>query len=233
MRWRYAYPQAEFPYADLVSENARRGRTVGEYELLDTGAFADGRYWDIDRRLREGGARRSLPPHDDPQRGPRATPSIDVLPTLWFRNRWSWDPGATKPKIGEDGRRAGGRSRRPGPDRARGRRQPRAAVLRQREQHASPVGRRRAAVSEGRDQRPRRRRRGDRQSRPAPAPRRRCATSSRWTAGESAEIRLRLAPERARRRRLVVGRAARPRAHEADDFYASLAPGRDPRRARW
>ena len=47
MRWRYAYPQAVFPYADLVSENARRGRTVGEYELLDTGAFAGGRYWDI------------------------------------------------------------------------------------------------------------------------------------------------------------------------------------------
>ncbi|MGZ4197623.1 MAG: hypothetical protein ACXVUE_09140 [Solirubrobacteraceae bacterium] len=47
MRWRYAYPQAEFPYGDLLAENARRDRTVGEYELLDTGAFADGRYWDV------------------------------------------------------------------------------------------------------------------------------------------------------------------------------------------
>ena len=165
MRWRYAYPQAEFPYDDLVAENARRGRTVGEYELLDTGAFADGRYWDVTVDYAKAAPDDLCIRMTIRNAGPERA-SIDVLPTLWFRNRWSWDPGATKPKIGETDGALVGRSRRPGPDRACGRRQPRAAVLRQREQHASPVGRRRAAVSQGRDQRSRRRRRGDRQSGP-------------------------------------------------------------------
>src|SRR3954466_10638035 len=48
MRWRYAYPQGEFPYEDLLQENRRRGREGFEYELLDTGAFDDDRYWDIE-----------------------------------------------------------------------------------------------------------------------------------------------------------------------------------------
>src|SRR6476469_7806434 len=100
MRWRYAYPQAEFPYADLVSENARRGRTVGEYELLDTGAFAEGRYWDITvdyaKAAPDDLCIRMMIRNAGPERA-----SIDVLPTLWFRNRWSWDAGATKPEIGE------------------------------------------------------------------------------------------------------------------------------------
>ena len=100
MRWRYAYPQAEFPYADLVSENAQRGRTVGEYELLDTGAFADARYWDITvdyaKAVPDDLCIRMTIRNAGPERA-----SIDVLPTLWFRNRWSWDPGAIKPKIGE------------------------------------------------------------------------------------------------------------------------------------
>src|SRR5436305_7535700 len=47
MRWRYAYPQSEFPYGDLVAENGRRDRLAGEYELLDTGAFGSGRYGDV------------------------------------------------------------------------------------------------------------------------------------------------------------------------------------------
>jgi len=100
MRWRYAYPQAEFPYADLVAENARRGRTVGEYELLDTGAFAEARYWDIivdyAKAAPDDVCIRMTIRNAGPDRA-----SIDVLPTLWFRNRWSWDSGATKPEIGE------------------------------------------------------------------------------------------------------------------------------------
>src|SRR6201985_2161056 len=100
MRWRYAYPQAEFPYADLVSENARRGRTVGEYELLDTGAFADGRYWDITVDYAKAAPDDLCIRMTIRNAGPEQA-SIDVLPTLWFRNRWSWDPGTTKPKIGE------------------------------------------------------------------------------------------------------------------------------------
>jgi hypothetical protein len=100
MRWRYAYPQAEFPYADLVSENARRGRTVGEYELLDTGAFAEGRYWDITVDYAKAAPDDLCIRMTIRNAGPERA-SIDVLPTLWFRNRWSWDAGATKPQIGE------------------------------------------------------------------------------------------------------------------------------------
>ena len=47
MRWRYAYPQAEFPYEQLIAENARRDRQAPEYELIDTGVFDGGRYWDV------------------------------------------------------------------------------------------------------------------------------------------------------------------------------------------
>ena len=100
MRWRYAYPQAEFPYADLVAENARRGRTVGEYELLDTGVFAEGRYWDITVDYAKAAPDDLCIRMTIRNAGPERA-SIDVLPTLWFRNRWSWDPDATKPKIGE------------------------------------------------------------------------------------------------------------------------------------
>jgi hypothetical protein len=100
MRWRYAYPQRAFPYYELVRENAQRDRRAGEYELLDSGAFAEGRYWDVTVdyakaapddvclrvRIRNAGPDRA---------------SIDLLPTLWFRNRWSWDPVVTRPSIRE------------------------------------------------------------------------------------------------------------------------------------
>ena len=68
----YKYPQRAFPYADLVAENRRRGRDEPEYELLDTGVFAEDRYFDVHRRVRQGGARR----HPDPaSRPPTAAPS--------------------------------------------------------------------------------------------------------------------------------------------------------------
>src|SRR5262249_39701323 len=100
MRWRYAYPQAEFPYDDLVAENARRGRTVGEYELLDTGAFAEGRYWDMTVDYAKAAPDDLCIRMTIRNAGPDRA-SIDVLPTLWFRNRWSWDPGTSKPAISE------------------------------------------------------------------------------------------------------------------------------------
>jgi hypothetical protein len=102
MRWRYAYPQAAFPYDDLVAENARRDRVAGEYELLDTGAFADDRYWEITVEYAKAA------PDDVCMRvlarnaGPDDA-TLHVLPTLWFRNRWSWDPGARRPEIRESG----------------------------------------------------------------------------------------------------------------------------------
>jgi hypothetical protein len=98
MRWRYVYPQGPFPYADLLAENGRRDRRAPEYELLDTGAFDGDRYWDvvvdyakaapddICMRLRVRNA------------GPEPA-TLHVLPTLWFRNRWSWDPAIDRPQI--------------------------------------------------------------------------------------------------------------------------------------
>jgi hypothetical protein len=103
MRWRYHYPQAEFPYADLVAENGRRGKLDPEYELLDTGAF-DGGYWQIEIDVAKAAP-------DDVCIALRArntgvdTATLHVLPTLWFRNTWEWGPGRHVPSLhGEDGR---------------------------------------------------------------------------------------------------------------------------------
>ena len=151
MRWRYAYPQAEFPYTDLVAENARRDRVVGEYELLDTGAFADSRYWDVTVDYAKAAADDLCIRMTIRNAGPERA-SIDVLPTLWFRNRWSWHPDATKPKIGETDGALVAEQAELGRIVLAGRRQPRTVVLRQREQHAPSVGRPRPVVSQGRDQ---------------------------------------------------------------------------------
>jgi len=99
MRGLYKYPQAEFPYRQLIEENARRSRQELEYELVDTGIFNEGRYFDIFVEY----AKQS--PEDLAirlriiNRGPDAAP-LTVLPTLWFRNTWAWDEGAKdKPGI--------------------------------------------------------------------------------------------------------------------------------------
>ncbi|GAA4188720.1 glucosidase [Gryllotalpicola kribbensis] len=98
-RWRYHYPQRAFPYDELRAENARRGADSEEYELVDTGAFDDGRYWVVTADYAKAG------PHDLLLRitienaGPEAA-TLDVLPTLWFRNTWAWDvPEGEKPAI--------------------------------------------------------------------------------------------------------------------------------------
>ena len=106
MRWRYHYPQAAFPYDDLVAVNARRGRDEPEYELVDTGVFDDDRYWAVTVDYAKAGADRHV--HRGHRRQPRrpSRPTLHVLPTLWFRNTWSWGlPGRDQvPRIA--GRRA-------------------------------------------------------------------------------------------------------------------------------
>jgi len=98
MRWRYVYPQAEFPYEELVQVNGGRSREEPEYELLDTGAFSEDRYWDLMVDYAKAG------PDDVCMRvsvrnaGPEPA-TLHLLPTLWFRNRWSWDPAARRPTI--------------------------------------------------------------------------------------------------------------------------------------
>ena len=89
MRWRYLYPQAEFPYERLVAENAARGRLDPEFELVDTGVFDDDRYWDITADYAKAGPDDLCIRLRVRNAGPDAA-TLHVLPTLWFRNTWSW-----------------------------------------------------------------------------------------------------------------------------------------------
>ena len=88
MKYLYKYPQAPFPYADLVETNRRRTRNEMEYELLDTGVFADDRYFDVFAEYAKGDAEDILIRITAVNRGPEAA-ELHLLPTLWFRNDWS------------------------------------------------------------------------------------------------------------------------------------------------
>jgi hypothetical protein len=102
MKALYKYPQREFPYARLARENARRGRDEPEYELADTGVFADSRYWDVQAEYAKHGQDDVLIRLTISNRGPeRAT--IHVLPQAWFRNTWAW--GSAVEGGGEAGAR--------------------------------------------------------------------------------------------------------------------------------
>jgi len=90
MKYLYKYPQAEYPYADLVTENKRRGGRGFEYELLDTGAFHENRYFDVVVEYAKASAEDICVRIEVFNRGPEAAP-IHVLPHMWFRNTWSWD----------------------------------------------------------------------------------------------------------------------------------------------
>jgi hypothetical protein len=100
MRWRYAYPHRAFPYADLIAENARRDRTQPEYELIDTGAFGESRYWEVTVDYAKAAPDDICLRVQVRNAGPEPA-NIDLLPTMWFRNRWSWDPALAKPAIHE------------------------------------------------------------------------------------------------------------------------------------
>ncbi len=89
MKMLYKYPQAEFPYTDLVTENRRRGFFDFEYELLDSGVFKDNRYFDVFVEYAKAGVKDILINITVTNRSAE-TASCDVLPTLWFRNTWSW-----------------------------------------------------------------------------------------------------------------------------------------------
>ncbi len=87
--WRYHYPQRQFPYGDLLAENARRSRLEPEYELVDTGIFAENRYWVVTVDYAKDGPRDLLMRITVENAGPDEA-TLHVLPTLWFRNTWSW-----------------------------------------------------------------------------------------------------------------------------------------------
>ena len=100
MRYLYKYPQAEFPYRDLVETNRGRSREDFEYELLDTGVFAEDRYFDVFVEYAKAGPEDVLVRIAVHNRGPE-TAQIQLLPTLWFRNTWSWKPGQPRPVLRE------------------------------------------------------------------------------------------------------------------------------------
>ncbi len=94
----YKYPQREFPYGRLVEENRRRGKDQPEFELLDTGIFDDDSYFDVFVEYAKADAEDILMLVTVHNRGPE-TATIHLLPQLWFRNAWSWKPGAKKPQL--------------------------------------------------------------------------------------------------------------------------------------
>ncbi len=94
----YKYPQREFPYTDLVAGNGRRGRHDMEYELLDTGVFDDDRYFDVTVEYAKAAPDDILMLVTAANRGP-VPATLHLLPTLWFRNTWSWGDGTPKPSI--------------------------------------------------------------------------------------------------------------------------------------
>ncbi len=98
MKYLYKYPQAEYPYCDLVQTNKRRSREELEYELLDTAVFDDDRYFDVFVEYAKAEPEDMLIRISAHNRGPEAA-QLHVLPTLWFRNTWSWEEGETKPVV--------------------------------------------------------------------------------------------------------------------------------------
>jgi hypothetical protein len=98
MRWLYKYPQAEFPYNQLVEENRRRGRDQPEFELVDTGVFNESRYFDVEVTYAKAGPEDVCIRIVVSNRGPDPAP-LHLLPTLWFRNTWSWGRDARRPSL--------------------------------------------------------------------------------------------------------------------------------------
>jgi hypothetical protein len=98
MKYLYKYPQAAYPYTDLLNTNKRRGRLDMEYELVDTGIFNDDRYFDVFVEYAKAAPEELLIRITVANRGPDAS-LVHVVPTLWFRNTWSWQQDAVKPVL--------------------------------------------------------------------------------------------------------------------------------------
>jgi hypothetical protein len=98
MKYLYKYPQQEFPYLDLVETNGRRSREELEYELLDTGVFDTDRYFDVFVEYAKADPDDILIRITVHNRGPEKA-ELRLLPTIWFRNTWSWEEGAAKPAL--------------------------------------------------------------------------------------------------------------------------------------
>src|ERR1700746_1107018 len=98
MKALYKYPQQEFPYRALVEENRRRGRHDLEYELLDTGVFEDNHYFDVFTEYAKASCEDVLIRITVANRGP-VEATLSLLPTIWFRNTWSWGQDSYRPSL--------------------------------------------------------------------------------------------------------------------------------------
>src|SRR5262245_42421279 len=98
MKYLYKYPQSEFPYARLVEENRRRGRDALEFELINTGVFDADRYFGVFVEYAKASPDDILIRIEAINRGPEAA-ELHLLPTLWFRNTWSWNPESERPWL--------------------------------------------------------------------------------------------------------------------------------------
>lgn len=98
MKFLYKYPQAAFPYQDLYDENGRRDKSQDEYELIDTGIFDDDKYFDVFIEYAKAGTDDICIKITAINRGSEAAP-LHILPTVWFRNTWSWSETPEKPVL--------------------------------------------------------------------------------------------------------------------------------------
>ena len=98
MKYLYKYPQRAYPYADLIKTNRARSRNQMEYELLDTGVFEGDRYFDVFVEYAKAAPEDILIKISVCNRGPEPA-TLHLLPTLWFRNTWSWPGGGSKPVM--------------------------------------------------------------------------------------------------------------------------------------
>src|SRR5262249_46081511 len=98
MKYLYRYPQNAYPYLDLINSNKRRSRKDAEYELIDTGIFNEDRYFDIFVEYAKASPTDLLININLCNRGPEES-TIDVLPTLWFPNAWTWWSPEPKPSM--------------------------------------------------------------------------------------------------------------------------------------
>ena len=100
MKYLYKYPQDEFPYAQLLAENRRRGKGDAEFELIDTGVFNEDRYFDVFVEYAKSDVEDLLIQISAVNRGPEVA-ALNILPTIWFRNTWTWtnQNGHTRPNM--------------------------------------------------------------------------------------------------------------------------------------
>jgi len=98
MKYLYKYPQSEYPYLDLINENAKRGKRQPEYEILDTGIFNDDKYFDVFIEYAKENSEDIFIKIEVVNRGNEKAP-VTVLPTLWFYNNWQYGDEKNKPSI--------------------------------------------------------------------------------------------------------------------------------------